>query len=101
MFTQITGLDLAAILDFDRRDIGADRADIVGDLFSEQRPGFIRSAHDRGVGQVRRPSLAGGAVDHRAIPGAVGGHHRGSGDPDFLLFERRGHSAASSSWEIA
>ena len=35
LFAQIAGLDLARVLDFDRRDIGADRADIVGDGFGE------------------------------------------------------------------
>ena len=41
-----------------------------------------------------------GAINHHTIPRAVGGHHRRAGNPDFFLFERRGHSAASRSFDI-
>jgi hypothetical protein len=46
MFAQIAGLDLAGLFEFDRRDIGADRADIIGDRFSEQRAGLVRGADE-------------------------------------------------------
>ena len=36
MFAQVAGRELAIVADFDWRDIGADRADIVGDGFGEQ-----------------------------------------------------------------
>src|SRR6266481_10136387 len=100
MFTQIAWLYRAGVLDLHGRDVGADRADIVGDRFGEQRPRLIRGAYDRGVRQRRRPSLLSGAVDHHAIPGAIGGHHGRARVSDFLLFKRRCHSAASSSWVI-
>src|SRR5258705_4627007 len=100
MFTQIAGFDPAGLLDFHRRDISPDRADVVGNRFRQQRTGLIGGAYDRGVGQVRRPAVPGGAIDHHTVPRAIGGHHRRSGNPDFFLFERRGHSAASSSSEI-
>ena len=58
MFAQIAGLDLAAVLDFDRRDIGADRADVVGNGFGEQRPRLIGGADDRGVRQAPPTSPA-------------------------------------------
>src|SRR4029450_845306 len=100
MFTQITGLYSAGVLDLHGRDVGADRADIVGDRFGEQRPRLIGAAYDRGLRQPLRPSLPSGAVDHDSVPGAVGGHHRRARDSDLLLFKRRGHSAASNSWVI-
>src|SRR5258705_5496997 len=100
MFTQIAGLYGAGVPDLHRRDVGADRADVVGDRFGKQRPRFIGGAHDGGVRQIGRPILPGGAVDHDTVPGTVGGHHRRAGNSDFLLFERRGHSAASNSWVI-
>ena len=68
MFAQIAGLDLAAFLDFDRRDIGADRADIVGDGFGEQRAGLVGGANDRGVRQVRPTSPAGRCGRSRRRP---------------------------------
>src|SRR5437762_3927059 len=71
MFTQIAGLYRAAILDFDRRDIGADRTDIVGYRFGEQCPRAIGGTNDRGIRQIGRPILTGGAVDHDTVPGAV------------------------------
>src|SRR6476619_1011967 len=100
LFTEIAGPDFAAVLDFDGRDVGADGADVIGDGFSEQRACIVGGADDRGIQQLGRPALLCGAVDHDAVPGAVGGHHRRSRDPDFLLFERRGHSAASISSKI-
>src|SRR5438874_2306288 len=100
VFTQIAWLDLAGVLDFDRGDIGADRADVIGDGLGEQRAGVIGGAHDRRIGQVRGPIVLRGAIDHDTIPGAVRRHHGGSGDPDFLLFERRGHSAALALWAV-
>ena len=60
MFAQIAGLDGAGVIDFDRRDIGADRADIVSDRFDEQCAGFVGGANDRRIGQIGRPAL--GAV---------------------------------------
>src|SRR5258705_13999803 len=100
MLTQIAGLYGAGVLDLHRRYVCADRADVVRDRFGEKRPRLIRGPYDRGVRQLGRPSLLSGAVDHDTVPGAVGGHHRRAGDSDFLLFKRRGHSAASSSWVI-
>ena len=58
MFAQIAGLDLAAVLDFDRRDIGADRADVVGHRFGEQRARLVGGADDRGIRQAPPTSLA-------------------------------------------
>ena len=55
MFAQVAGLDLAAFLDFDRRDIGADRTDIVGHRFGKQRTGFVGGPDDGGVRQIGRP----------------------------------------------
>jgi hypothetical protein len=45
VFTQIAGLDFAAVLDLDRRDVGTDRADVVGDRFAEQGTGFFGGAN--------------------------------------------------------
>src|SRR5436190_13682759 len=101
LFAEIAGLDLAVVPDLDRRDIGPDGADVIGDGFREQRAGIVGRADDRGIRQFGRPALLRGAIDHRAVPGPVGSHHRGARDSDFLLFERRGHSAASSSLKIA
>ena len=58
LFAKIAGLDLAAVLDFDRRDIGTDRADVIGDGFGEQCARFIGGADDRGIRQVRSTSPA-------------------------------------------
>src|SRR5258705_12771520 len=99
MFAEIAGLDLAAIPDLDRRDIGADRADVVSHGFGEQRAGVIGVADDGSLSQIGRPAIRGGAIDHDAVPGTVRGHHRRTRDFDFLL-QRRGPSAASRSLEI-
>src|SRR5262249_2683645 len=101
LLTQIARLDLAAAADFNRRDIGADRTDIVGDGFSEQRARIVTGANDGGIAEVGRPALPGGAIDHRTVPGPVGGHDRRSGNSAFLLVLERGcHSAASNRSEM-
>src|SRR5260370_40580119 len=74
MFTQIAGLYIAGVLHLHGRDVRADRADIVGDRFGEQRPRLVRGAYDRGVRQLRPPSLVSGAVEHHAITGTLGWH---------------------------
>src|SRR5262245_48133150 len=98
MFAQISGDDLA-VLQFNRRDIGADRAEIVVNAFGEQRARIVSGAHDRGLSEIGGPALRAGAPDHHTVGGAVRGHHRGPRDLDFLL-QRRGHSAASKRLEI-
>src|SRR6185437_2960353 len=95
LLTQIARLDLAALADLDRCDIGTDRTEIVGSGFGEQGAGIITAADDGGIGEIGRPVLPGSPIDHGAIPGAVGGDDRGAGNLDFLLLERRGHWAAS------
>src|SRR2546430_16151600 len=100
VFTEIAGLDLAVVGDLDRRDIGAHRADVIGDGCGEQRAGIIGGADDRSIRKFGRPALLRGAINHGTIPGPVGGHNRRARDLDFLLFERRGHSAASSRLQI-
>src|SRR5260370_4890284 len=98
LFTQIAGLDFAAILDLDRRDIGADRADIVVDRFGEQRAGFVGGPHDRSVRQIGRPALCSRSINHDAIPGPIGGHDGWTGDLGLLL-QWRCHSAATCKHE--
>src|SRR5262245_57525844 len=98
IFAQISGHDLA-VLQFNRRDISADRAEIVVNAFGEQRARIVSGAHDRGISEIGGPTLGAGAPDHHAIGGAVRGHHRRTRNLDFLL-QRRGHSAASSRLEI-
>src|SRR5256884_1002812 len=100
VFTEIAGLDLAVVGDLDRRDIGPDRADVIGDGCGQQRAGIIGGADDRSIRKFGGPALLRGAINHGTIPGPVGGHHRRARDLDFLLFERRGHSAASSRLQI-
>src|SRR5262249_49975503 len=100
LLTQIAGLDLAALADEDRRDIGAHRADIIRHGLRKQRPGILTGGPDPRVAKLGRPALLCGAIDHRAIPGPVGGDDRGARDLDFLLFERGGHSAASNMCEM-
>src|SRR5204862_7079419 len=67
MFTQIAGLYRAGVLDLHGRDVGADRADIVGDRFGEQRSRLIGGAYDRGVRQIGRPALPGGEAEHDPV----------------------------------
>src|SRR5690349_24966835 len=88
LLAQIARLDLAAFGDFDWRDIGADRAQIVGNGFREQRPRLVVASNNRRIRKLSRPALLSGAVDDRAVPGSVGGHDRGAGDADFFLLER-------------
>src|SRR3979490_2122393 len=80
VFAQIARLDRTTIPDFDGRDIGADRADVVGDRFGQAPPRLTRGAYDGGVGQVCRPALLGGAIDLHGILGAAGGYHRRPGN---------------------
>src|SRR5579859_110095 len=96
LLPQVTRLDPAALGDRNRRDIGADRAEIIGDRFRKQRARIVIGADDGGIAELIRPPLARGAINHGAIPGAVGGHDRRTGNLDLLLFERRGHWALSN-----
>ncbi len=57
LFAQIAGLDLAAV-DLHRRDIGADRADIIGDGFGQQRASIVGVADDGGIDEIGRPAFA-------------------------------------------
>ena len=68
--------------------------------FGEQRAGFIGGAHDGGIRQLRRPacwpcgrSPRRPRYDWRSPPR--------DRDLDFFLFERRGHSAATSHCETS
>lgn len=41
IFAEVARIDLAAVLELDRRDVGADRADVVGGGFGQQRAGLV------------------------------------------------------------
>ncbi|MBA7473738.1 hypothetical protein ES707_09082 [subsurface metagenome] len=88
-----------AIPEFNGRDVGADRPEIVGYAFGQQRTRIVGGAYNRGVRDIRGPAILAGPPDHDAIGSTVRGHHRGPRDLDFLL-QRRGHSAASSRFAI-
>ena len=55
MFAEIAGLDCAAVPDLDRRDIGTDRADVVGGGFNKQCSRLVGGAHDGGVRRFADP----------------------------------------------
>ena len=58
MFAEIAGLDLAAVLQLDRCNVGTHRADVVGGGFGQQRAGLVDAAPMRNRKQVADAVLA-------------------------------------------
>src|SRR5262249_38704272 len=88
---QIARSDLAASDELDGGDIGADRAQIVGDRGVDQKIGAVGVSRDRGVVEMGGPAAVGAAIDYGAVGNAVGGYHDRPGNFDLLLVERRRH----------
>ena len=88
---RLPGRTWPSAVELDRRHIGADRAEVVGDrgrraVRERRRRRSSTAASSRSV--VQPPSAR--AIDHGAVADAVGGHHDRPGDFDFLV-ERRCH----------
>src|SRR5665213_1103087 len=99
--TQISGADVSAGRKLDRRHIGTDRTQIVGDRSRHQCLRAISVGRDGSAVKFRGPAAVGAAIHHSAVADAVGGYHHRAGDFDLFLFEWRGHWTLIAKWAFA
>src|ERR1700745_733795 len=74
-FTQISRSNMSAGKKFDRRDIGADRIEVIACRSFGQRSRAV-GVHNNGRDtELGRPPAVRATIDHRAIVKTIGGDH--------------------------